>query len=111
MRNSFYARSEVVAIRRRNDGFDEVHVVVRVSGPFWTFALLHSLTHFLSLFTSASTASVTLFVFDDIDNTPMVRLRKSKAYSCSFILVDAQEEEDAAPFPKLTVSARPGGCI
>jgi hypothetical protein len=50
-------------------------------------------------------------VFDNIDNSPMVRLRKSDAYSSSFILVDANEEEDAAPFPKLPVSARPGGCI
>jgi hypothetical protein len=50
-------------------------------------------------------------VFDNIDNSPMVRLRKNDAYSSSFILVDANEEEDAAPFPKLPVSARPVGCI
>jgi hypothetical protein len=50
-------------------------------------------------------------VFDDIDNTPMVRHRKSDAYSSSFIFVDANVEEDAAPFPKLPVPAGPGGCI
>jgi hypothetical protein len=36
MHSSFYARSEVVALRKRNGGTDNVRVVVRVSGPFWT---------------------------------------------------------------------------
>jgi hypothetical protein len=111
MHSSFYARSEVVALRKRNGGTDNVRVVVRVSGPFWTFALLRSLTFLFSLPSSVSTASGPLFEFDDIYNTPMVRLRKCDAYSSSFILVDANEEEDAAPCNKLPVSARPGGCI
>jgi hypothetical protein len=69
------------------------------------------LTFLFSLPSSVSTASGPSFVFDDIDNTSMVRLRKSDTYSSGVILVDANEEEDAAPFPKLPVSARPGGCI
>jgi hypothetical protein len=111
IRSSFYARSEVVALRKRNGGTDNVRVVVRVSGPFWTFALLRSLKFLFSLPSSVSTASGPLFEFDDIYNTPMVRLRKSDAYSSSFILVDANEKEDAAPCNKLPVSARPGRCI
>jgi hypothetical protein len=69
------------------------------------------LTLLFSLPSSVSTASEPSFVFDNIVNSPMVRLRKSDAYSSSFILVDANEEEDAAPFPKLLVSSRPVGCI
>jgi hypothetical protein len=41
----------------------------------------------------------------------MVRHGKSDAYLSRFIFVDANLEEDAAPFPKLSVPAGPGGCI
>jgi hypothetical protein len=64
-----------------------------------------------SLPSIASTASGPSILFDDIDNTPMVRHRKSDAHLSSFIFVDANAEEDAVPFPKLTVPAGPGGCI
>jgi hypothetical protein len=40
-----------------------------------------------------------------------VRHRKSVVDSSSFIFVDANQEEDATPFPKLPVPAGPGGCI
>jgi hypothetical protein len=50
-------------------------------------------------------------VFDDIDNTPMARHRKSDAYSSSFIFLDAKVKADAAPFPKRPVPAGPGCCI
>jgi hypothetical protein len=64
-----------------------------------------------SLPSSASTASGPLFVFDDIENLPIVRHRNSAVDSSSYIFVDANQEEDAAPSPKIPVPAGLGDCI
>jgi hypothetical protein len=64
-----------------------------------------------SLLSSASTASGPSFVFNDIENTAIVRHRKKVVDSSSYILVDANQEGDEAPSPKLPVPAVPGDCI
>jgi hypothetical protein len=81
-----------------------------MSGPFKTPALLRSLT--LVHYSFKRFHCFRSFIcFDDIDNLPIVRHRKSVVDSSSFIFVDANQEEDATPFPKLPVPAGPGGCI
>jgi hypothetical protein len=91
MRSSFYSRSEVVALQKRNGGTDNVRVVPRGWAILYNFTapLIGAL---FSLSSSASSASVTSIVLDGIDNTPMVRHRKSDAYSSSLIFVDANVE-------------------
>jgi hypothetical protein len=44
MIKSFYARSEVVAHRKRNGGTDNVRVVAPSEWAIWAPAMLHSLT-------------------------------------------------------------------
>jgi hypothetical protein len=61
--------------------------------------------------TTVSTASGPSFVFDDIENTPIVRHRKSLVDSYSCVFVDANQEEDEAPSPQIPVPAGPGDCI
>ena len=111
MRSSFYARSEVVALRKRNGGTDKVRVVVPSEWAILDTCTAPLFDALFSLPSSASTASGPSFVFDDIENTPIVRHRKSVVDSSSYIFVDANQEEDTAPFPKLPVPAGPGDCI
>ena len=111
MRSSFYARSEVVALRKRNGGTDKVRVVVPSEWAILDTCTAPLFDALFSLPSSASTASGPSFVFDDIENTPIVRHRKSVVDSSSYIFVDANQEEDTAPFPKIPVPAGPGDCI
>jgi hypothetical protein len=111
MRSSFYFRSEVVAVRKRNGGTDKVRVVVTSKLAILDRCTAPIFDALFSLHSNASTASSPYFLFDDIENTPIVRHIKSVVDSSSFILVDTNEEKDAAPFPKLPVSARLGCCI
>jgi hypothetical protein len=77
MRSSLYARSEVVALRKRNGGTDNVCVVAPSE---WAILDTYTAPLFDDLFSlpsSASTASGTSFVSDNIDKTPIVRHRKS----------------------------------
>jgi hypothetical protein len=111
MRRSFYARSEVVALRKRNGGTDKVRVVVPSEWAILdtcTAPLFEALFSFPS---SASTASGPSFVFDDIENIPNVGHRKSVVDSSSYIFVDANQEEDEASSLKIPVPAGPGDCI
>jgi hypothetical protein len=50
-------------------------------------------------------------VFDNIENTPIVRHRKSVVDASSYIFVDANQEGDEEPSPKYPVPAGPGDCI
>jgi hypothetical protein len=111
MRGSFKYRSEVVAFRKWNGGTDNVRVNVPSGWAILDTCTAPLFSTLFSLPSSASTASGPSILFDDIDNTPMVRHRNSDAYSSSYINVDANEKEDAAPFRKLPVPAGPGGCI
>ena len=111
MRSSFYARSEVVALRKRNGGTDKVRVVVPSEWAILDTCTAPLFDALFSLPSSASTASGPSFVFDDIENTPIVRHRKSVVDSYSYISVDANREEETAPFPNISVPAGPGDCI
>jgi hypothetical protein len=59
---------------------------------------------------SASNSSGPSFLFDYIENTPIVRQRKSVVDASRYIFVNALQKEDAAPFPRLPVPAGPGDC-
>jgi hypothetical protein len=83
----------------------------RVRGPFSTPALLRSLMLCSVFIHTLPLLQVLHFLFDDIDKTPIVRHRKRVADSSGFIFVVAKKGEDAAPIPKLHVSAGPGVCI
>jgi hypothetical protein len=50
-------------------------------------------------------------VFHNIENTPIVRHRKSVVDAYSYIFVDANQEGDEAPSPNIPVPAGPGECI
>jgi hypothetical protein len=50
-------------------------------------------------------------VFDNIENTLIVRHRKSLMDSSSYVFVDANQEGDEEPSPKIPVPAGPGDCI
>jgi hypothetical protein len=50
-------------------------------------------------------------VFDNIENTPIVRHRESVVDASSYIFVEANQEEDEAPSPKIPVPIGPGDCI
>jgi hypothetical protein len=73
-------------------------LLYRVSGTFWTPALLRSLTLY-SVF------------LDNIKNTPIARHRKSVVDASSYIFVDANQEGDEAPSLKVPVPAGTGDCI
>jgi hypothetical protein len=77
IRSSFYARSEVVALRKRNGSTDNVLVVVLSEWAILDTCTVPLFDALFSLPSSASTASGPSIVFDDIENTPIVRHRKS----------------------------------
>ena len=95
-------------LRKRNGRTDKVRVVVPSEWAILDTCTAPLFDALFSLPSRASTASGTSFVFDDIENTPIVRHRKSVVDSSSYIFVDANQEEDAAPFPKIPVPAGPG---
>mgnify|MGYP003438799006 FL=1 len=111
MRSSFYARSEVVALRKRNGGTDNVRVVVPSEWAILDTCTAPLFDALFSLPSSASNASGPSFVFDNIENTPIVRHRKSVVDASSYIFVDANQEGDEEPSPKIPVPAGPGDCI
>jgi hypothetical protein len=47
----------------------------------------------------------------DIENKPIVRQRNSVVDASRYIFVDANQREDAAPFPRISVPAGLGDCI
>jgi hypothetical protein len=99
MRGPFYARSEVVALRNRNGDTDNVRVFVQSEWAIFNTCTAPLFDALFSLPSSASTASGPSFVFDDIENIPIVRHRKS-VVDASRYLLDANHEEDAAPSSK-----------
>jgi hypothetical protein len=86
MRGLFYARSEVVALRKRNGGTDNVRVVVPSEWAILDTCLAPLFDALFSLPSSASNASGPSFVFDDIENTPIVRHRKSIVDASNYYL-------------------------
>jgi hypothetical protein len=111
MRKSFYARSEVVALRKRYGGTEQVRVVLPSEWAILDTCTAPLFEALFSRHSSASTSSGPSFLFDDIENTPIVRQRKSVVDASRYIFVDALQKEDAAPFPRLPVPSGPGDCI
>jgi hypothetical protein len=77
MRSSLYARSEVVAIRKGNGGTDNVRVVVPSEWAILDTCTAPLFDALFSLPSSASNASSPSVVFDNMENTPIVRHIKS----------------------------------
>jgi hypothetical protein len=75
MRSSFYARSEIVALRKRNDGTDKVRVIVPSEWAILDTCTAPLFEALFSLPSNASLASVPSFMFDNIENIPIVRPR------------------------------------
>jgi hypothetical protein len=111
MRRSFYARSEVVALRKRNGGTDKVRIVVPSEWAILDTCTAPLFDALFGLHPSASTTSGPSFVFDDIENTPIVRHRESVVDTSSYIFVDANQQQDAAPSSRIPVPAGPGDYI
>jgi hypothetical protein len=111
MRSSLYARSEVVTLQKRNGGTDNVPVVVPSK---WAILDTCTTPPFDVLFSppsSAFTASGPSFVFDNKENKPIVRHKKSVVNASSYIFVEANQEGDEARSADISVPAGPGDCI
>jgi hypothetical protein len=111
MRRSFYARSEVIALRKRHGGTEQVRVVVPSEWAILDTCTAPIFDALFSRHSSASTEPGPSFLFDDIENTPIVRQRNSILDASRYIFVDTNQREDAAPFPRLPVPAGPGDFI
>jgi hypothetical protein len=111
MRSSFYTRSEVVALRKRNGCTGNVRVVVPSELAIFDTCTAPLFDALFSLPSSASTASGPSFVFDNIENKPIVRHRKSVVNASSYIFVKANQEGDEARSADISVPAGPGDCI
>jgi hypothetical protein len=89
MRSQLYARSEVVALRNRNGNTDNVRGFVQSEWDILNTCTALLFDALFSLPSSDSTASGPSFVFDDIENIPIVRHRKSVVDASRYLLVDA----------------------
>jgi hypothetical protein len=77
MRSSFYARSGVVALRKRNGGTYNVRVVVPSEWVILDTCTASLFDALFSLTSSASTASGPSFVFDDIENMKLCVIERA----------------------------------
>jgi hypothetical protein len=51
------------------------------------------------------------FMFDDIENSPIVVSRRRTLETCQCIFVDAMQEENSSHVSRIPVVAEPGDCI
>jgi hypothetical protein len=111
MRKFSYARSEVQVFRKRHSSTGQARVVLPSE-----WAILDTSTGPLyeAMFgrhSSALKGSGPRFVFEDIENAPIVRNRPKIIDPSHYIFVDAASSETLMECPRLPVVAEVGDCI